>query len=167
MAFLFTLRPYLKVQYAGQEVTIRAVMELRLFQEKLKIDSADRNNVSKITCHDPSIFRDKDGTYYIVGSFLGGGSTKDLQNWTNLDTELQLGFSEETKEKIRAWNADSSAGSWSVEPDTGYITLTIDGQTYHGVTLEMNLENTTLSTQVFTALGVDNQLTLWGMKAIE
>jgi beta-xylosidase len=58
-------------------------------------------------------------------------------------------------------------GSWSVEEGTSYITLSFDGEEYSGVTLSMKVENTSIETQVFTALGVDNQITIWGSKSIE
>ncbi len=67
----------------------------------------------QITCHDPSIFKDFDGTYYIIGSFLCGGSTDNLYDWTNLDAQIQGLFTEETKEQIRAWNKDEKAENWN------------------------------------------------------
>ena len=52
-------------------------------------------------------------------------------------------------------------------PGTSYITLSMNGEKYSGVTLEMLVENTTLNTMVFTALGDKDQITLWGSRVIE
>lgn len=43
----------------------------------------------------------------------------------------------------------------------------MNGEKYSGVTLEMLVENTTLNTMVFTALGDKDQITLWGSRVIE
>ena len=58
-------------------------------------------------------------------------------------------------------------GSWTLAPGTSYITLSMNGEKYSGVTLEMLVENTTLNTMVFTALGDKDQITLWGSRVIE
>lgn len=108
-----TIRPYVTLIYAGQEVTIRAVMELKLKQQLLVVEPEDRKVYKKITCHDPSIFKDFDGTYYILGSFLAGGSTQNLYDWTSLDAQIQGSFTQEVKDQIKAWNKDENAGSWN------------------------------------------------------
>lgn len=108
-----TFRPYVRVQYAGQEVIIRAVIELQMRQDIITISGEDRDVAKKITCHDPSIFRDFDGTYYIFGSFLAGGYSSDLRNWTSIDSTFQGSFTDEVKTQIRAWNKDETSGSWN------------------------------------------------------
>ncbi len=108
-----TVRPYVNFTYGGQEVVIRAVMELKMEQQLMVIESEDRKTYQKITCHDPSIFKDFDGTYYIFGSFLTGGSTQDLYNWTSLDARIQGGFSQEVRDQIKAWNKDENADGWN------------------------------------------------------
>ncbi|MGN1187279.1 MAG: lipocalin-like domain-containing protein [Lachnospiraceae bacterium] len=47
------------------------------------------------------------------------------------------------------------------------MVLSIDGVNYSGVVLKMCIENTTVETMVFTALGDTNQLTIWGSSSIE
>ena len=37
---------------------------------------------SRVSVHDPSIFKDNDGTYYVFGSHIEAAKTNDLQNWT-------------------------------------------------------------------------------------
>ncbi len=37
---------------------------------------------SRVSVHDPSIFKDTDGTYYVFGSHIDAAKSKDLQNWT-------------------------------------------------------------------------------------
>lgn len=108
-----TIRPYVTVTYAGQEVTIRAVMELKMKQQLLVVEPEDRKVYKKITCHDPSIFKDFDGTYYIIGSFLTGGSTENLYDWTSLDAQIQGGFSQEVRDQVKAWNKDENADGWN------------------------------------------------------
>ena len=76
------------------------------------------------------------------------------------------------KPKIATLNEDGTitgdyTGSWSIEPGTSYIVLSIDGVNYSGVVLTMCIENTTVETMVFTALGDTNQLTIWGSRSIE
>lgn len=108
-----TVRPYVNITYDGQEVMIRAVMEIKMKQQLLVIEPQDRKSYQKITCHDPSIFKDFDGTYYIIGSFLSGGSTTDLYNWTSLDAQIQGGFSQKVRDQVKAWNKDENANGWN------------------------------------------------------
>ena len=107
-----TLRPYVRLQYAGQEVMLRAVMELELAQQIMNVPAENRVVYKKTTCHDPSIFRDVDGKYYIFGTHITGSSSDNLYDWTNLDTQVRAMLSEETREQIRAWNKDNHAGNW-------------------------------------------------------
>lgn len=37
---------------------------------------------SRVSVHDPSIFKDTNGTYYVFGSHIEAARTNDLQNWT-------------------------------------------------------------------------------------
>ncbi len=37
---------------------------------------------SRVSVHDPSIFKDTNGTYYVFGSHIDAARTTDLQNWT-------------------------------------------------------------------------------------
>ena len=39
-------------------------------------------NKARVSVHDPSIFKDSDGTYYVFGSHIEAAKTNDLQNWT-------------------------------------------------------------------------------------
>ena len=76
------LRPYVKVVYGEKEVTIRAIMEIQMVQEKVHVKVSQKDTPKRITCHDPSIFRDFDGTYYIFGThiqafFYRGSKGKD------------------------------------------------------------------------------------------
>ena len=61
--------------------------------------------------HDPSVFRDPDGKFHIVGTHLASARSDNLIRWRQTDT-LRNGISPETAEKIRAWNKDDSAKSW-------------------------------------------------------
>lgn len=108
-----TVRPYLKVQYAGQEIILRAVINFKASQDLLVIEKENIRLTQRVTCHDPSIFRDLDGTYYIVGSFLCGATSGNLTDWTSLDSVIQGNFSENVKSQIREWNSDDRANGWN------------------------------------------------------
>ena len=107
-----TLRPYLYINYDGSEVMIRATISLSMVQPVIKYDTSLRDSAETITCHDPSIFKDFDGTYYVFGSFLCSSISTDLHDWTCVDSTFQSTFTDEVKDAIRAWNDDES-GSWN------------------------------------------------------
>lgn len=102
------IRPYVEFVYGGQEVMIRTVMEVHVLQTRLTVESDQVNKQAKITCHDPSIFKDFDGTYYIVGTHITGGYTTNLFDWTSTDAQFRGSLSEETRTLIRAWNKDGN-----------------------------------------------------------
>lgn len=58
-------------------------------------------------------------------------------------------------------------GNWTLESGTAYITLCFDGEVYNGVALTMKVENSKIDTQVFTALGENSQVTIWGSKSLQ
>jgi len=59
------------------------------------------------------------------------------------------------------------SGTWSAESQSPYIVLELDGTVYSGVTVMMEIENTTVTTMTFSGLGLENQITIWGSKCIE
>ena len=61
--------------------------------------------------HDPSVFKDRDGSYLIVGTHLASARSDNLISWRQTDT-LRKAVSPETAAKIRAWNKDEKAGQW-------------------------------------------------------
>lgn len=107
-----TLRPYLKLEYAGREVMIRAVLEFRMEQERWVVDAADKAQNKQITCHDPSIFKDRDGVYYVLGTHITGGRSTNLYDWISLDNVLRESYSSETRNQVRAWNEEGNKGDW-------------------------------------------------------
>lgn len=58
-------------------------------------------------------------------------------------------------------------GSWSLEEGTPYVNISVNGFNYSGVNVIMEIENTTIKTMTFTALGLENQLTIWGSKCVD
>ncbi len=100
------------VTYNGCECVVKFTFELKVYQNPLTLTSAEKNNPVTITCHDPSIFLDFDGTYYLFGTHMGMGYSTDLRNWTTEDGIYRLSYTQETIEKIREWNDDDSSGSW-------------------------------------------------------
>ena len=106
-----SFRPYVEIKYGGEEAMVRCVLNLKMTMLVRQFgDNALTNKTA--CCHDPSIFKDTDGTYYIFGTHISASSTKDLFDWTELNNEFKLALSAETKEKIRAWNKDDRAGEW-------------------------------------------------------
>ena len=105
-----SLRPYIMFTYGGEEAMIRVTMELHAYQQKVNIDKEHKKAVKTITVHDPSIFKDKDGTYYLFGTHITGGRSDDLMEWTSFNNSLRTKFSNETIAQIREWNRDS--GEW-------------------------------------------------------
>lgn len=108
-----TIRPYLQFTYGGEKVMVRATIELSMVQQVIKVSTEKRDIAKTICCHDPSIFRDFDGTYYVFGSFLASGTSTDLHDWSSMDQTFQATFTTEVKSQIRAWNKDDSSGSWN------------------------------------------------------
>jgi beta-xylosidase len=108
-----TIRPYVQFTYGGEDVMVRATIELSMVQAVITFSSDQKDTARTICCHDPSIFRDTDGTYYVFGSFLASAKSEDLHDWTSLDATFQATFTDEVKNQIRAWNKDESAGNWN------------------------------------------------------
>ena len=67
--------------------------------------------VRTASVHDPSIFKDRDGTYYIVGTHLASARSDNLISWRQTDT-LRKAIDAPTAEQIRAYNADATVKSW-------------------------------------------------------
>lgn len=107
-----TLRPYVKFEYAGQEVMIRAVMEFRMGQNRWIVDAEDKAQNKQITCHDPSVFKDLDGVYYVLGTHITGGRSTNLYDWVSLDNVIRESYSLETRNQVRAWNEEGNKGDW-------------------------------------------------------
>ena len=128
------------------------------------------------------LFLNKEG-WLCAAPYATSGETLDASRLNTTDFagqyeiilhELDIDYEklESFKPKFVQLNADGTisgemTGTWALEEGTSYITLVIDGVTYSGVALHMNVENTKVETSVFTALGKENQLTLWGSKSIE
>ncbi len=106
-----TVRPYVEFEYGGDTVMIRVVLECHMLQERLEVSGNQVDRAKSITCHDPSIFLDFDGRYYVFGSFLATAYTDDLYDWVSIDSDFQATFSAETREQIRQWNKDGTSDS--------------------------------------------------------
>ena len=52
-----------------------------------KMGASSQTSLTGVSVHDPSIFKDKDGTYYVFGSHLAQASSKDLIKWSYLGTQ--------------------------------------------------------------------------------
>ncbi|MCR5743130.1 MAG: glycoside hydrolase family 43 protein [Lachnospiraceae bacterium] len=107
-----TIRPYVYVNYGGEQVMVRIIVSMNMVQKQESIDRAYQYSAKTVSCHDPSIFKDTDGTYYIFGTHLVMASSTDLINWTDHTYDFRMSFTEETRALIKEWNADNTADSW-------------------------------------------------------
>ena len=83
-----------------------------------------------VSVHDPSVFEDKDGTYYVFGSHTASASSPDLIEWKQLNFDYGNGKNlpfygdlEETLAKPFSWAGfdDGDAGGYAVwAPDIVY-----------------------------------------------
>ena len=106
------VRPYVTVQYGGQEVTIRITARIGMAQVKQGFTLKEYEGAKRTTCHDPSIFKDFDGTYYIFGTHMALSKTENLKDWTNMDATYRASYSQDVIKQIRAWNKDENSGAW-------------------------------------------------------
>ncbi len=106
-----TFRPYVQITYGGEEAMVRAVLNLKLVQV---VQSFGENAKSPktVTVHDPAIFRDFDGTYYVFGTHITAASSKDLFDWKQEDAMFRGSLSKDTIAQIRQWDIDKSSGEW-------------------------------------------------------
>ena len=81
-----------------------------------------------VSVHDPSIFEDKDGTFYVLGSHTASASSKDLMEWKQINFDYGSGKDlpfygtlEEMLEKPFQWagfnDGDASSGYAVWAPD--------------------------------------------------
>ncbi len=54
-------------------------------------EESGRPTALHVCVHDPSIFEDADGTYYVLGSHTASASTKDLIEWTQINSDYGRG----------------------------------------------------------------------------
>lgn len=108
-----TLRPYVYVNYGGEQVTIRYVVDVVMFQNRMEFSKDEMKTVKTVSCHDPSIVvgEDKEGKkcYYIFGSHRAWAKSYDLENWESFTNNLSTNYREILKEPA-AWSAHGSTG---------------------------------------------------------
>lgn len=85
---------------------------------------------TRVSVHDPSIFKDKNGTYYVFGSHIESAKSPDLQNWTRFSNgyatknNVLFGNLSSNLSKAFAWageNLEDCEGGFSVwAPDVIY-----------------------------------------------
>ncbi len=68
-----------------------------------------RGWVGTASVHDPSVFRDRDGKYVIVGTHLASAASDNLISWRQTDM-LRRAIAPEELQKIRSWNKDGNRG---------------------------------------------------------
>ncbi len=85
---------------------------------------------TRVSVHDPSIFKDDNGTYYVFGSHIDSAKSPDLQNWTRFSNgyatknNVLFGDLSSNLSKAFAWageNLEDCEGGFSVwAPDVIY-----------------------------------------------
>lgn len=106
-----SIRPYVMITYGGEEATVRCVLNLKMTEVVRQFDDEDKKTARKVSVHDPSIFKDVDGKYYIVGTHITSASSDDLFDWEDRTDDFRASLSDETIEQIRQWNDDEN-GEW-------------------------------------------------------
>lgn len=104
------------------------------FEQTKKVEAAveEPSELKRVTVHDPSVFKDENGMYYVLGSHVASAESKDLMQWKQLSTDYQNvddepfygDLSEQLKEPF-AWagydDGDCSGGKYAVwAPDMIY-----------------------------------------------
>ncbi|MCR5426100.1 MAG: hypothetical protein K6E81_04635, partial [Lachnospiraceae bacterium] len=67
---IFTMRPYVQVVYGGETMNVRMVLNIEMVEMVQQFASSQLHKAKTISCHDPSIFKDFDGTYYVFGTHI-------------------------------------------------------------------------------------------------
>ncbi len=106
-----TLRPYVTVNYGGEETIVRYVVEVVMFQESIELSTDEKRVIKTACCHDPSIVvgTDKEGKkcYYIFGSHRAWYKSYDLENWTAFSNNLSTNYRKILEEPAK-WSAHGS-----------------------------------------------------------
>ncbi len=106
-----TLRPYVNVKVDGEEMMIRYIVDVVMYQQRVEISAADKVTLKTACCHDPSIVvgEDKEGKkcYYIFGSHRAWAKTYDLMNWETFKNNLSNDYKNILKEPAQ-WSAHGS-----------------------------------------------------------
>ena len=101
------------------------------FSGVIAVENAHAASVkSRVSVHDPSIFKDNDGSYYVFGSHIEAAKTNDLQNWTRFTNgyttpnNAEFGDLSANLAKAFAWsgeNLEDCEGGYAVwAPDVIY-----------------------------------------------
>ncbi len=82
--------------------------------------SSAENLFTRISVHDPTLVQDEDGTYYVFGSHLAAGKSKNLQTWTDIGGARRLFDIDKLDGKmqnIKAWmNLEGGdLGCWAAD----------------------------------------------------
>ena len=151
-----TLRPYVYVKYGGEEVTVRYIVDVIMFQNHVEFSKDELKSIKTVSCHDPAIIvgEDKEGRkcYYIFGSHRAWAKSYDLENWESFTNNLSTDYREILKEPA-AWSAHGSAGyqvdGYMWAPDVVYneklgkwcMYLSVDGDKWYSSIVLLTADN--------------------------
>jgi beta-xylosidase len=107
-----TLRPYVKIKVDGEELMVRYIVDIVMYEKTVSIDSADKVSYKTVSCHDPAIAVGKDSEgkkcYYIFGSHRAWEKSYDLMNWQGFSNNLSTDYREILAEPAK-WSAHGSS----------------------------------------------------------
>lgn len=125
----------------------------------------------RVSVHDPSIIKDKDGTYYIFGSHMAWAKSTDLENWTtfrnNINTDYKTIFAKEFEwAAIGDSNYQPSGNLWA--PDVIWnkdmnkwcMYMSINGNNWNSSIVLLTADSldgnwTRVATVVYSGFGTD------------
>lgn len=151
-----TLRPYVYVKYGGEEITVRYIVDVVMFQNHVEFSKDELKMIKTVSCHDPAIIvgEDKEGKkcYYIFGSHRAWAKSYDLENWESFTNNLSTDYREILKEPA-AWSAHGSADyqvdGYMWAPDVVYneklgkwcMYLSVDGDKWYSSIVLLTADN--------------------------
>ena len=140
-----------------------------------RTDAGDERHFVKVH----QLFMNEDG-WLVAAPFITDGEKLDEKGLSTEDIagdyeiivhNLNLKYEKYERNPVEkiTLNTDGSItgayeGSWEAVTGTPYVRLSFNKDVYSGVALKMNMEGSSIETTVFTALGKESQITVWGYR---
>jgi hypothetical protein len=112
-SLMTTIRPFVRIDYAGEEKMVRMMVPLELVEVARQIPEENRNIPTFVSVHDPSVFKGPDGRYYLFGTHITAASSDDLFDWKDETAMFRDALPEDTISALRTWHIDKAKGDWN------------------------------------------------------
>ncbi|MBR1441559.1 MAG: glycoside hydrolase family 43 protein [Lachnospiraceae bacterium] len=112
-SLMTTIRPFVRIDYAGEEKMVRMMLPLELVEVARQIPEEHRNIPTFVSVHDPSVFKGADGRYYLFGTHITAASSDDLFDWKDETAMFRDALPEDTISALRTWHIDKARGEWN------------------------------------------------------